>query len=90
MKRYAKDPIAEALYDARELVKVEGTGESDVDLVDLLEKTKEILRREVQNLLAMSLDGKLKTRESESLIQYTKLLSQLVKEEERRASEDKS
>ena len=65
------------------------SNESDVDLVDLLEKSKEILRREVQNLLAMSLDGKLKTRESESLIQYTKLLSQLVKEEEKRASEDK-
>jgi hypothetical protein len=83
MKRYAKDPIREALEQA----KVESSGESAVDLVDLLEKTKAILQREVQNLLAMSLEGKLKVRESESLVQYTKLLNQLVKDEEKKANE---
>ena len=82
MKRYAKDPIKVAIEQAKQ------EDISDVDLVDLLEKSKEIIRREIQNLLTMSLDGKLKVRESESLIQYTKLLNQLVKEEEKRASEN--
>jgi hypothetical protein len=84
LKRYPKDPIKVALEEAQ------NTDISDTDLVDLLEKSKMIIQREVQNLLILSAQGKLKVRESESLVQYTKLLNQLVKEEQQRADEDKS
>jgi hypothetical protein len=86
MRRYAKDPIKEALEQA----KAESSQISDVDLVDLLEKAKATLQREVQNLMRMSLEGKLKSRESEALVSYTKLLAQLVKDEEKRANESQS
>lgn len=89
MKRYPKDPIAEALTNAQDLVKADGNV-SDIDLVDLLEKSKEIIRREIHNLMKISMTGKLKVRESEALVQYTKLLSALVKEEEKRLHEDQS
>lgn len=83
MKRYPKDPIREALEQAKQ------SEVSDTDLVDLLEKSKMIIQREIQNLLILSAQGKLKVRESESLVAYTKLLNQLVKEEEKRADEAK-
>ncbi len=85
-QRANKDPQAIALAQA----KVVDIDTSAVDLVDQLEKCKEILRREISNLLQMSITGKLDTRASEGLVQYTKLLSQLVKEEEKRADEVKS
>lgn len=78
LARLPKDPIAEA-------AKTPYDGE-DIDLPDLLDKSKEILRREVQNLLALSLKGKLDSRNAECLVSYTKLLSTMVKEEKDRFS----
>jgi hypothetical protein len=62
---------------------------STIDLVDLLEQAKVTLQREITNLRDRSSQGKLKTREADNLVRYTKLLAQLVKEEEKRANEAK-
>jgi len=86
MKRYPKDPIRVAADQAK--IEAE-TQVSDVDLVDLYEKTKLILQREIQNLTRMSIEGKLKSRESEALVSYTNLLAKLMKEEEKQANEGK-
>jgi hypothetical protein len=76
LKRYPKDPIAEALLSEK-LIDMQ----DEVDLVEVLELGKEVLRREIKNLSKLSLEGKLKPAHSESLGSYVRLLSNLVKEE---------
>lgn len=78
MKRYPKDPMAQAL---NEPIPVQ---EDEVDLVEVLEQGKEVLRREIKSLARLSLEGKLKPAHSESLGSYVRLLSNLVKEEKDR------
>jgi len=78
MKRYPKDPIAEVLKEPVP------SKEDEVDLVEVLEQGKEVLRREIKNLSKLSLEGKLKPAHSESLGSYVRLLSNLVKEEKDR------
>lgn len=82
MKRYPKDPMKEAAESINEEPQ-ELFGE--VDLEDLLDKGKEVLRREVHNLLKMSLNGKLKAREAEHLTAYVRLLHTLTKDEKENA-----
>lgn len=53
----------------------------DVDVLDLYDKGKEILRREIKNLLMDSMKGALKSRQSETLVSYINLLGKMVKEE---------
>lgn len=77
MKRYPKDPITEAAQE-------QYIDEGEVDLVDLLEKSKEVLRREIRNLSTESLKGKLKPQHGEALSVYIRLLNNMVKEEKDR------
>jgi hypothetical protein len=49
----------------------------DVEAGKLLDKTLEIVRREVNNLFSASSAGKLSPTDSRDLIQYTKLLVEM-------------
>lgn len=88
VKRYAATPIQKALEEAKKLTSNENI--SEVDTIDLLEKCKLILYRDIQKLVATSMERKLQSRESESLVSYTRLLKQLVNDEEKQANENKS
>jgi len=57
--------------------------EGDVDIVDLLEKSKEVLRREIHNLLLESMKGRLKVGDAGVLADYIRLLNSMVKEEKK-------
>lgn len=81
MKRYPQDLAAQALQEA---IDKPLDSEDEVDLVQVLEQGKEVLRREIKNLSRLSLEGKLKPAHSESLGSYVRLLSNLVKEEKDR------
>ncbi len=78
MKRYPKDELAEIANESLQ------EPELEVDLVDLLERSKEILRREIRNLSVESIKGKLKPAHGESLTAYIKLLNIMVKDEKDR------
>lgn len=54
---------------------------SGIDLKDLLSKTKTILWREVQGLMQESTGSLLSKDSSQALINYIKVLQQLIKEE---------
>lgn len=55
---------------------------SGVDLKDLLGKTRTILWREINNLLQESTDKLLTKDSSQALVNYIKLLKELIKEED--------
>lgn len=53
-----------------------------IDVVDLLDKCGEVLRREVQNLLMMTSTGKkLDSAASKDLVSYVKLLQEMQSEQ---------
>ncbi len=92
MKRYAReisDQRREYLTDSNgpesvsaiELTSEEELQPEEVDISDMLERTKEVLRREIKNLSTESIKGKLKPASSASLTAYVKLLADLLKEE---------
>lgn len=54
----------------------------DVELEDLTRKTREILRREVTNLMVESTGKKLSPTSSQSLVSYIKLLGELKDKED--------
>jgi len=50
---------------------------SDLDVVDLLKKSSEILNREIRNLMTESSRGKLNAASARDLVRYIKLLNEL-------------
>lgn len=55
---------------------------ADIDLKGLLDKTRLGLYREITNLVRATADGPLNKDQSQALINYTNLLTKLVKEED--------
>lgn len=55
---------------------------ADIDLDDLQDKVRLILYREIKNLTMASATGLLTREESQSLVNYAKLVSELKKTEE--------
>lgn len=82
MKRYIK-PGQTALPKREEPVPID-TG---FDIVDLLQKGEEILRREISNLMIESTSKKLSPNSSKDLVAYLKLLNELKIEQQRALSE---
>jgi hypothetical protein len=81
-KKDAKEALVDAALKSLSKALPENPSiEEDVDVLDLYDKGKEILRREIKNLMMASMDGPLKARQSESLISYINLLNKMVKEE---------
>ena len=60
---------------------------STIDLIDQLEMLKKTMQYEIKRLYIAAQQRQLTVKDSEALIQYTKLVNQLVKDEERKASE---
>lgn len=58
---------------------------SDINLEDLLGKTRVILYREIRNLMVESASGLLSKDSSQSLISYVKLLKDIHKEDKHEA-----
>lgn len=82
LKKYTKEELVDKAL--KNIGKVEVSEEvltEDVDVLDLYDKGKEILRREIKNLLMNSMKGPLKSRQSETLVSYINLLNKMVKEE---------
>lgn len=88
MTRRIVDPFKEkiindAMKKEEEAVKQTASeSPSNVDLKDLLEKSKLGLHREVTNLVRATASGLLSKDQSQALINYTSLLTKLVKEED--------
>lgn len=60
---------------------------TDLDVLDLLAKSKEILRREISNLMIESSSKKLSPNSSRDLVSYLRLLNELKADDEAKLSE---
>lgn len=74
MKRYAKPTTA--------LPAPAAIPDGTFDVVELLGKSSELLRREILNLMAESARGKLSPNSAKDLVAYIKLLNELKQEQE--------
>jgi hypothetical protein len=89
MSRRIVDPFKEKIIEAEKARAEEASKKasssppsSGVDLKDLLGKTRTILYREIQNLMEESTGALLSKDSSQALVNYIKLLKDLVKEED--------
>lgn len=62
-------------------------GSGEFDVVELLEKGGEILRREIANLMIESSRGKLSSQSAKDLINYLEALSKIKTEQEKALTE---
>lgn len=60
---------------------------SQIDMIDQLEMLKKTMQYEIKRLYTAAQQRQLTVKDSEALIQYTKLVNSLVKDEEKKASE---
>lgn len=86
MTKVFVDPFKKAKEMEAEASKASASDEeaqkhSDVDLKELLGKTRTILQREIKNLMSLSSKGLLDRDSSYSLVNYIKLLKDLIKDE---------
>lgn len=76
MRRIVSDKPKESV------VVVEQTNVSTgIDLKELLDKCRLILQREIRNISSESMDGRLSRDASMSLVNYIKVLKELIQEE---------
>lgn len=75
MRRIAPSPQAQTPSVDTQSVSTE------IDLKELLDKCRLILQREIRNLSSESTEGRLSKDASQSLVNYIKLLQDLIKKE---------
>lgn len=85
MKRYVKP--GQSSIPSQPKLDSEPTEAGNFDVVELLDKSTEILRREISNLMIESSGKKLSANSAKDLVSYIKLLHEIKVEQEKLLSE---